>query len=161
MSKRSRSDRDSICWCYRKLHIGQISLVPCAGWIRKIIATAIASVTNIIRIPLWIRPIITPVSVPETDKKIVGYCLASVAKYPPAFELKEYGAIFDLSVTRDYRRKGLGKKLLHGTYSWFSSKGIKRIEARVATSNEIAQGFWRKMGFGPYMEILFLEKNTT
>lgn len=95
--------------------------------------------------------------VAESNKKIIGYCLANVAKYPPAFELKEYGAIFDLSVTRDYRRKGLGEKLLQEAYNWFSKKGIKRIEARVATSNEISQGFWRKMGFASYMDILFLE----
>ena len=99
--------------------------------------------------------------VAETDKKIIGYCLANVAKYPPSFELKEYGAIFDLSVTRNYRRKSLGEKLLKEAYNWFSKKGIKRIEARVATSNDISQKFWRKMGFAPYMEILFLEKNMT
>lgn len=93
----------------------------------------------------------------ETDKKIIGYCLASIAKYPPAFGLKEYGAIFDLSVARDYQKKGLGEKLLHETYNWFYKKGVKRIEARVATSNEISQQFWRKMGFAPYMEILFKE----
>ena len=96
--------------------------------------------------------------VAEVNKAIVGYCLASIAKYPPFFEVENYGTIFDLVVTRDYRKEGIGENLLQEAYNWFSKKGTKRVEVRVATSNEVANKFWRKMGFTPYMEILYLEK---
>ena len=96
--------------------------------------------------------------VAEVDKELVGYCLAGVSMYPPLYELEEYGVIYDLAVTRRHRRKGLGEKLFRGACRWFTRKGLQRLEIGVAVSNEIAGPFWRKMGFTPFMEKLYLEK---
>ena len=36
--------------------------------------------------------------VAEQQDEIIGYCLATISKYPPVYEHQEYGAIFDLAV---------------------------------------------------------------
>jgi len=97
------------------------------------------------------------VFVAEARKDIVGYCLAVVEKYPPLLEIQEYGLVRNMAVSRKYRRKGIGKRLLKEAQSWFSGKGVHRIETRVATSNKLAGEFWAKMGFAPYLETVFLE----
>ena len=40
---------------------------------------------------------------------------------------------------------------------WFRREGIRRIEVRHSTYNEIGARFWPKMGFTPYLQTLFLE----
>lgn len=97
------------------------------------------------------------VVIAETDKEITGYCLAMIEPYPPVLEMKEYGLIQDIAVTKKYRRYGIGQKLLEEARNWFSEKGIRRIEARVATTNTISTGFWAKMGLKPYLETVFAE----
>ncbi len=97
------------------------------------------------------------VFVAEAGKDIVGYCLAIAEKHPPVLEIQKYGLVQDIGVTKKYQRRGIGKRFLKEAQSWFSQKGIHRIEARIATSNKLAREFWAKMGFTPYLETVFLE----
>lgn len=97
------------------------------------------------------------VLVAEHDGIIVGYCLAFIANYPPVFENVEYGQIADLAVTEKYRRTGVGEKLCREVQKWFRERKIQRIELRVAVTNEVSTSFWRKMGYRPYIEILYKE----
>jgi GNAT superfamily N-acetyltransferase len=97
------------------------------------------------------------VFVAEAGKDVVGYCLAIVEKYPPVLEIKEYGLVQDLAVTKKHRRSGIGKRLLKEARNWFYEKGVHRVEARVATTNKISTEFWAKMGFTPYLETVVLE----
>jgi ribosomal protein S18 acetylase RimI-like enzyme len=86
---------------------------------------------------------------------VVGYCLATLAKYPPVFENRDYGTVFDLAVTESCRRNGIGERLYHEAEAWFADRGIHRIEVRVAVSNETSTAFWKKMRFSPYMTTVF------
>ncbi len=95
------------------------------------------------------------VLVAEQDGDVVGYCLAMLAKFPPVFENRDYGTIYDLAVTQRWRKAGIGEKMYKAAEKWFSEKGIHRIELRVVVSNEIAKAFWRKMGFKPHVENLY------
>lgn len=88
-------------------------------------------------------------------KALVGYCLGTLAKHPPVFAARDYGIILDLSVTRQYRRWGIGERLYHETEAWFADKGIHRIEVQVAVSNEASAAFWWKMDFNPYITTEF------
>jgi L-amino acid N-acyltransferase YncA len=97
------------------------------------------------------------VFVAEEGKDLVGYCLAFIEKYPPVLEMKEYGLVQDIAVTMKYQRMGIGKRFLEEARSWFTEKGVHRIEARVAKTNKLSIEFWAKMGFAPYLETVFLE----
>jgi ribosomal protein S18 acetylase RimI-like enzyme len=95
------------------------------------------------------------VLVAERGGAIVGYCLATLAKYPPVFKKRDYGTVFDLAVTERYRRSGVGQRLYEGAQSWFAGQEVHRIEVRVAVTNEVSTAFWRKMGFKPYIQTVF------
>ena len=97
------------------------------------------------------------VLVAKQQNEIVGYCLATISKFPPVYEHQEYGAIFDLAVTENYRKKGIGQALVEAALQWFSEQEIHRVEVRVATSNEISTAFWKKIGFVPYLEVVYKE----
>jgi ribosomal protein S18 acetylase RimI-like enzyme len=95
------------------------------------------------------------VLVAEQDGNVVGYCFATLAKYPPVFENRDYGTVFDLAVTQRCRRAGIGEKLYHAAEGWCAQHGVHRIEIRVAVSNETSTSFWKKMGFRPYVTTVF------
>lgn len=97
------------------------------------------------------------VLVAEHNQEVVGYCLATIAKFPPVFASREYGSISDLAVAAKVRRQGIGQALVEAALRWFAERDVHRIEVRVATSNELSMAFWRKMGFAPYVEILHRE----
>jgi ribosomal protein S18 acetylase RimI-like enzyme len=95
------------------------------------------------------------VLVAEQGGRLVGYCLATLAKYPPVFEDRDYGTVFDLAVTERSRRTGIGERLYRMTEAWFAEHNIHRIEIRVAVSNETSTAFWKKMGFNPFVTTVF------
>ncbi len=96
--------------------------------------------------------------VADSSGKILGYIKIGVSNYPPVFELKKYGMISDTTVATEHRRKGIGEALYRHAMEWFDTKGIGRVELRVANVNPVSQGFWSKMGFIPYMTTMFKEK---
>jgi ribosomal protein S18 acetylase RimI-like enzyme len=99
------------------------------------------------------------VLVAEHEQDVMGYCLATLAKFPSVFAYREYGSISDLAVTARFRHQGIGQALVEAAFRWFAERDVHRIEVRAATSNEVSTAFWRKMGFAPYIEILYREQS--
>jgi len=97
----------------------------------------------------------TRMLVAEFGNHVVGFCFATIATRPPVFRDREYGTIWDLAVTASARGQGVGTALLNEMRQWFAQKEVDRIEVRVASTNESAQGFWRKAGFRPYMDSMY------
>jgi ribosomal protein S18 acetylase RimI-like enzyme len=89
--------------------------------------------------------------VAEFSGEVLGYIKIEISNYPPVFELKKFGVISDAAVAMEYRRNGIGEALFQHAMKWFKEKDIKRVELRVANVNNVALGFWKKMGFAPYM----------
>jgi len=94
--------------------------------------------------------------VAEADGMVVGFSLSFLQKYPATWLHDNYGEINDISVTRAYRRKGIGTKLVNKTIEWFKSKGIKRTEVKIAISNEVSSNFWRKIGMTSYLATMYI-----
>lgn len=97
--------------------------------------------------------------VAEDSGKIIGYAKIGISQYPPVFEVDKYGLISDVAVAKEYRRKGIGQALYIESTKWFAEKGVTRTELRIANVNNVARGFWSKMGFKPYMTTMFKEEN--
>lgn len=97
------------------------------------------------------------VYVAVVDTRLVGYCQGKLEKYPPVIVEQDYGQILDAAVTADYRRTGVGERMFGALRDWFRLSGVHRIEVRHWASNEIASRFWRKMGFEPCLETLFMK----
>ena len=109
----------------------------------------------------WMRKLLrsrkTRVLVAEVGGRLVGFCSAQIGRRPPVMKDRNFGAIFDFAVTRDSRRKGVGRRLFDECRKWFLQEGLRRLELRVVPRNPQAAGFWRRMGFRPYVEVHFLE----
>jgi N-acetylglutamate synthase-like GNAT family acetyltransferase len=97
------------------------------------------------------------VIVAEHNGNLVGFCLATISKYPPVLKLKEYGEILGMAVSGKCRQRGIGARLLKALRQWFLKRGIKRIEVRFATANKVAERFWTKMGFQTYLKTASLK----
>ena len=95
------------------------------------------------------------VLVASCNKKIVGYTIASIVKYPIILQLKQFGAVYELVVHKKYRRNGIGEQLFTETKEWFKKRGLKRVEISVLKRNPISSKFWDKMGFDTYLERRF------
>ena len=89
---------------------------------------------------------------------VVGFSTSEISKYPPVFEQETYGGINTMAVKSNYRRKGIGERMLAKIFEWFASRNIDRIELSVLANNQIGYSFWRKHGFKDYRHRLYLDK---
>jgi ribosomal protein S18 acetylase RimI-like enzyme len=108
-------------------------------WVRKLLRTR--------NVRVWVA---------ERRSVPVGFCSARIDLRPDVMKERRFGAVLDFAVTRASRRKGSGRRLFGECLRWFGSRGIRRVELRVVPSNREAKGFWRRMGFRPYVEVQFL-----
>jgi GNAT superfamily N-acetyltransferase len=97
------------------------------------------------------------VLVATVDAEIVGYCQGILDRHPPALAASDFGQILDFGVTAEQRRGGIGAQMFAELCAWFRREGIRRIEVRHSTYNEMGARFWPKMGFTPYLQTLFME----
>ena len=86
------------------------------------------------------------------DDKVIGYTLLVIEAYPPVFTEKKFGHLYDMAVTEEYRRKGVGEMMMKKAEEWCREKELKRMELLVLSENPIGYNFWRKQGFGEYMK---------
>jgi ribosomal protein S18 acetylase RimI-like enzyme len=87
--------------------------------------------------------------------EVLAYTHIQVLKYPPIFKKERFGYITDMCVKEGHRRKAIGDKLLEKAFEWFRSKGVDRVELRVASNNTIGYPFWKKKGFSDYVHVLY------
>ncbi|MFB0563558.1 MAG: GNAT family N-acetyltransferase [Candidatus Lokiarchaeia archaeon] len=89
---------------------------------------------------------------------VVAYSISQISEYPPVFQIEKYGHIWDMAVKSDYRRKGIGGRMLAKILEWFEQRKINRIELRVVPKNQIGYSFWKKQGFKDYLHVLYRNK---
>jgi ribosomal protein S18 acetylase RimI-like enzyme len=65
------------------------------------------------------------VLVASYNKNVVGYTIAAIVKYPLALQLKQFGAVYELAVQKEFRRNGIGEQLFTETKKWFKNQGVK------------------------------------
>jgi GNAT superfamily N-acetyltransferase len=108
-----------------------------------------------------IRSTAACVLVATANEQIVGYCQGMLDRHPPSILEPRYGLILDFCVAAAHRRTGVGERMFTAMRTWFRTQGIRRLEVRHSTFNEIAARFWPKMGFTPYLRTLFLDLELT
>lgn len=84
--------------------------------------------------------------------KLEGYCLAMILENPPVVPWQFYGHVSEISVLR--RRNGTGTRLLEAAHAWLRARGVSYVEVNVSVRNAVARGFWRKNGYGDFLERL-------
>lgn len=89
----------------------------------------------------------TLVLVVEADNKIVGYINTTIKSLPQIYVHNKEAYVLGLFISQEYRKKGLGKKLLEETEKWAKRKGVFAISLRVVTENKPAFQAYKKLGF--------------
>lgn len=83
--------------------------------------------------------------VAETAEEVIGTVVAGWDGWR--------GNIYRLAVHQDYRRLGIGLRLVRAAESYFHEQGAKRVTALVAFDDEAAGSFWDAAGYPPDGEI--------
>jgi ribosomal protein S18 acetylase RimI-like enzyme len=82
----------------------------------------------------------------EANGEIIGYLQGEVTRrsdYMP----RTVGQISLVYIVKQFRRKGVGKRLLKELCKFFSSNKAEDLTVRYIIGNKEAEGFWRKLGF--------------
>lgn len=85
--------------------------------------------------------------VAEVNGIPVGYLLGGIIKQPPVMKIIEIGTITDFAVTKKWRNRGIGSKLLKEFERWCKSRKIKIITLQVADNNKNSINFYKKHNF--------------
>lgn len=76
--------------------------------------------------------------VAEENNQIVGYIISSVEG--------DKGTLVSVAVLPEFRRRGIGSRLMEESMNFFSSK-VDYVELQVRVSNVEAISFYKKFGF--------------
>ncbi|MFH0778235.1 MAG: GNAT family N-acetyltransferase [Candidatus Eisenbacteria bacterium] len=85
--------------------------------------------------------------VAEEGDRLVGYVHMVIVLRPPIFKNRPYGFVMDAVVSKGYRGRGIGTKLMAKSYAWLRKKGIRRVELFVHGLNKPGRRFWEREGF--------------
>lgn len=75
----------------------------------------------------------------EEGGKVLGYAVGEV--------FHDFSYIDSIAVDPLFRRRGIGKRLLHHLLELFKSRGAKKVKLHVRVSNQVAQKFYEGFGF--------------
>jgi ribosomal protein S18 acetylase RimI-like enzyme len=102
----------------------------------------------------WLRDPDARALLAEAGGAALGMVCVRIDRAPPILEEVERGEITDLFVRGAWRRRGVGRALADAALDWLASRGVRRVEVRVADANAGARSFWRALGFGAHVEVL-------
>ncbi len=91
------------------------------------------------------------VLVAEAEGTLLGYIHGCLDERPPVYRDRRHGTICEICVGEDWRRRGVGGKLVAALFEWFGERGLPEVHIGAAACNPVANAFWRAMGFSPHM----------
>ena len=83
------------------------------------------------------------------DGQIVGYITVYVKQQADYWQVKRVGEISGLMVRVDYRRLGIGSRLIARAKDFFAARGVKYYTVYTAVENQTAPDFYRQNGLTP------------
>ncbi|HIE52218.1 MAG TPA: GNAT family N-acetyltransferase [Armatimonadetes bacterium] len=84
------------------------------------------------------------------EGKVVGF-VSGVIGSRPVFRVARRGIIQNIVVRREYRGRGIGRRLVEAALAWFRERDVGQVDVDVAIANEGGVEFWKRLGFVPYM----------
>ena len=100
------------------------------------------------------------VLVAELDGHIVGYCLGRSEEKPPIYSDRIVGAVGNIAVKEEFKRRGIGAALFRAINEWFQERGVHHIEIEAASTNPQAVHFWKKMGGREFIKRMLIPVST-
>ena len=75
------------------------------------------------------------------------------------------GALYHVCVAREYRRRGIGTRMVGHCMARLREMGINKVSLIAFSSNDVGNAFWRQIGWKKcdvnYYEFILNEKNIT
>lgn len=94
--------------------------------------------------------------VAKEGTEVVGYAVGRITMLPSFFENRHRGYVHDVFVKEEYRRRGIGRRLVEEVLTWFRRHDVALVELTVAVNNN-AIPFWQRLGFQTYMHQMKLQ----
>lgn len=85
----------------------------------------------------------------EENGKPTGFAHGSLRLSPDYLGNKKLGVITHVFVRDEYRKQGVGKKLVLALENWFSEKQVHSVELQVLDMNKAGIAFWQELGYPP------------
>jgi len=89
------------------------------------------------------------------DKKIIGYITLTINNQPDFWKVKKVGGISGLMVSKEFRKNGIGTKLVKKGMEYFGQKGIKYFTVLTSVNNINGISLYKKCGFEQLQTILY------
>jgi len=83
----------------------------------------------------------------KAEKKTVGFVSATLPREQTFEVAQSFGVINDLYVLPEFRRKGIGKRLLEECMNRLRTEGFKAVRLSVLPGDENAIRLYQKLGF--------------
>lgn len=94
--------------------------------------------------------------VAEASDTLAGFISGSIERNLPDRLPQEHATIGYLWVEEHFRRLGIARSLFERAADWArDEEGVAHFEMAVLTSDKAAAGFWRSIGFAPFIERLW------
>ena len=90
--------------------------------------------------------------------KVIGYCWTERACEGKTANSERKGRIFMLGVDPDYRRQGVGKRVLVAGLAYLKAKGLRVAELTVDSENKAACALYQSVGFKVRTSSFWYEK---
>jgi len=84
------------------------------------------------------------------DKKPIGIIIATYFVPLRISKFTRKGYVSNLYIKKNYRYKGIGKKLLNISLKWLKENNVKYISLEIHLKNKNALKFYRDLGFKDY-----------
>lgn len=82
----------------------------------------------------------------EADGETIGYVQGEVTSRSDHMP-RTVGQVSLMYVVKQFRRKGVGRRLMEELCKFFNSNKAEDLTVRYIIGNKEAEGFWRKLGF--------------
>lgn len=101
------------------------------------------------------RPTVV-VFVAEDGGRLTGFVSGGVERNAAGRLPELHGTISYLYVAEAQRREGVGRRLFEALRDWVvQQEGVSHLEMPVLANYHAADGFWRAIGFSPFIERLW------
>ena len=94
----------------------------------------------------WLERLSRRIYVAEVDGEVRGFVTAEQWAPPPVFDDRPGVFIDEIYVDPDYRRAGIGTRLVDAVKDWAEELGVHQVRAGIVARNEAGAAFWRSIG---------------